>query len=230
MEKIRTLTDAQHTSMNLGLITLSGDVELKIKAICLQANCPYIFEPESTFRSFCNTVVLIAIVIQSVLLPYMISINRKITDVLKPIMFLFDCIYLFDIYLQLSTAIKGRVHTITTTSAIIIYKLKEISFLIDLMAILPFNYIAIGFGASDHVTALLEINRLLKVHRLIDFMKVKEKDLTKNYLKMQLIKYIIIYLFLSKYILVNNLYIDGLNCMQRDLKVFIVYFRAHSFL
>lgn len=213
-EKLRTLTNVQHTSMNLGLLALSEDVELKIKAICLKGQCPYIFEPNSTFRIFCDALILFAVAVQSLLLPYYISFERRMPYEFKAVMFVFDCIYVFDIYLQLSTAIKGRVHTITTISSIIVYKFKEVSFLIDLIAVLPFDYIASAMDNTEHVKALLKINRMLKLHKLIVFMKMREKDFRVNYLKVQLVKYILLYVIISKYDVKNFIY---LFCVTSDV-------------
>lgn len=186
--------------MNLGLLALSDDVELKIKAICVKSNCPYIMEPYSKFRIFCDSVVLVAVVLQSIVLPYNIAFKRKIPTSVRPVSFLFDCLYVLDIYLQLSTMIKGRVHIISTTTAIIMHRFRQLDFLIDLVAVLPTDYIGVALGASSHIEALLRINRLLKLHKLYGFMISREKDFRRDYLKIQLIKYISLYLFVSKYL------------------------------
>lgn len=192
-DKLMTLTEIQHTSMNLGLIVLSDNVELKIKAICLNAECPYVFEPSSTFKFFCSVLILIAIILQSAILPYLISFKRRIPLEFKPILFLLDCLYLFDIYLQLSTAIKGRIYTINTIGAIILYKFKQVVFLIDVIAILPLDYIADAMTASEHMVALLKINRLLKFHTVITFTKSNKNDYRSCSLKTKLQKYIMLY-------------------------------------
>lgn len=142
---------------------------------------------------------MLAIVVQSLLLPYYISFERRIPKQLNAIMFVFDCIYFFDIYLQLSTAVRGRIHTITAITSIVIYKFKEISFLVDLIAVAPLDYFAAAMNASDHTMALLKMNRMLKLHKLIAFMKTREKDFKVDYLQVKLIKYIVIYLFMGRY-------------------------------
>lgn len=190
--------------MNLGLLALAEDVELKIKAICLNAQCPYILEPQSTLRKFFSVMVILSAIFQSVVLPYYISFERKIPPTLKALLFFFDCIYLLDIYLQLTTLIRGRITTMSTFTSIMLYRFKELSFLIDIIAIFPIDYIVSAFDVSDHTEALLKLNRILKIHIFFAFIMHQEKDFRRNFLVLQLLKYMILYFFTSKYFLLNT--------------------------
>lgn len=188
-----------HTSENLDLLVLSEEVELKIQAICLNSECPFVMEPTSSFRRFCDYLILAAVLLQSAILPYNISFNREFSQIVFSMTILLDLVYFFDIYLQISTAVKRRMHSINTTERIILYKMKQISFLIDLVATIPVDYIGIMLKATPHTVVLLKINRLFKIYKLINLIQEKESNLLINSLHIRLIKHACVYILASKY-------------------------------
>lgn len=190
--------DRLHTSKNLNMLVLSEDVELKIDAICLNDTCPFVMEPTSSFRRFCDNVILAAVIIHSAILPYAIFFRREIAPFLYPILFLLDIIYFIDIYVQLSTAVKKGNLNITAPSQIIIYKLKNMFFLLDIFSSLPVDYIAMIIGSSKHTSALCKLNRLLKIYKLFFRLWDREHKLMVNTMRTLLIKYLCLYLILSK--------------------------------
>lgn len=189
--------EAGFSSEYLDLLVLSEEVELKMQVICLRGSCPFILEPNSSFRHFTHYLVLFAAVVQSILLPYDIAFNRKISSTLFTFLFVMDVIYFMDIYLKLSTALK--IHNILTShsSKIIIERLKEVNFLVDIIATIPADYSSLLFKMPTHLEALLRINRLLKIYELIRFVTTQESSIKMNSLSARLFKYLFIYGLIS---------------------------------
>lgn len=120
-------------------------MDLKIKAICLKDHCPLVMEPTSSFRQFCENINRVVILIQVIFLPYCIAFERcaKRTynnhlllnsysmlvlrgfgNKLLPFLFVLDIVYMFDIYLQISTAVRLKDVTITKTGKIIQHRYR----------------------------------------------------------------------------------------------------------
>lgn len=190
--------DHFRTSKNLDLLVLSEEVELKIQAVCLNSDCPFVLEPTSSFRRFCDYLILTAVLLQSAILPYNISFRRGFTPLLFSISILLDFVYFFDIYLQVSTAVKGKMHTISSPSKVLLYKMKRVSFLVDLAATIPIDYLSMLLKSSAHWSSLLKANRLFKIYKLINFIHQRESNLMINSLHIRLIKHACVYILTSK--------------------------------
>lgn len=74
--------------------------------ICLSTSWPWILQPESTFIMIWDTVLVFIILIVAVLYPYQICFVRKFTEASNVVMFLVDVMYIFDIILQIFTAVE----------------------------------------------------------------------------------------------------------------------------
>lgn len=178
---------------NLGLLVLSEEIELKMKAICLNNHCPFILEPNSSFQSFYNHLLLVIIFLQCMYIPYAFSFERSVDPTTFSVLFVFDCFYLLDIYIQLSTAIKHRNHTSATMFKIAAEKVKKRWFLMDLLAIMPLDYIAYIVDPKKRLVTLFKLNRLLKGYRLIMYMSKREYETTTHIIMTKFFKYILIY-------------------------------------
>lgn len=155
-----------HTSHFLGLYVLSDDVELKKKVICLRSTCPYLMESASSFRVFCEYIILGAVLIQSLLLPYLCFFPKKFTHLQTGWLYMLDLIFVFGIYLDLSTVVKSNRKTITNLSQIIIYRGKQISTLLDIFSTLPLEIVGWMISMRPHTVTLLRLNRVLRVYKV----------------------------------------------------------------
>lgn len=92
--------ETEHTSRNLDMLVLSDDFELKTKAICMNSKCPFILEPSSSFRKFCGYCILIVIIMQCILIPYLVFVIGRKDETFASLLMVFDAAYFVDIYLQ----------------------------------------------------------------------------------------------------------------------------------
>lgn len=181
-----------HTSEYLSLIVLSKDLELKTQAICLKSSCPFILEPHSSFRLFMEKLILIAVLLQSLIIPFSVAFLREIGIRLASVCFILDFLYIMDIYLKFSTAIKTKNTIVNQFGAIVLYKLKEVNFLIDILAIIPIDYL-FYIRNNQHAATLLKLNRLLKMYQILNYIVAQEKSIWYDDLKARMLKYIFIY-------------------------------------
>lgn len=192
-EAVRLDINPYYCSTHLDLLALSKKVELKMQVICLEGSCPFVLEPNSSFRIFTKYVNLFAIFMQCLILPYCIAFVRRIPDDLFFICFLLDMFYFLDIYLILSTAIKYHNRLISKPSQIVVERLKDIHFLIDILGSIPIDYVASVLSISAHAFALLKLNRLLRIHRFLKYFNSLENSLKYDDLIVQIIKYCFLY-------------------------------------
>lgn len=181
------------------MLVLSEDVELKIEAICLNERCPFVIETTSSFKRFCDNVILVAVLLHGLILPYTIFFKREITPFLYSILLLVDLIYFIDIYVQLSTSVKKGNLTITSPLYIVIHKVKDLFFILDIFSTLPVDYVALAAGSTKHVAALCKLNRLLKIYKVFNRIWDKEEELTVDPMKIRLIKYFALYTIFGEY-------------------------------
>lgn len=184
---------------NLGLLVLSGEIELKMKAICLNKHCPFVLEPQSSFQTLLNHVILFITFLQILWIPYVFSFERIISPTSFSTLFFFDIFYFLDIYLQLSTAIKHRNHTSASTLEIAVEKIRSIWFLIDVLAAVPVDYVAYVVNAKSRVVVFFKLNRLLKGYKLVMYMSQRENKIIMGILTTKFLKYVLIYVIMCKF-------------------------------
>lgn len=179
-----------HCSNYLDLLALSKEVELKMQSICLRGYCPFIMEPTSTFLQFwlyvnlaagkvCDTCcvylpppqspikhLLLLVMIQSIIIPYQISFNKGISPSAFMWCFGLDGLYFLDVYFTLSTAIKKTEVLIDKSSLILLERLKDVYFVIDVIATIPIDYFILYFTNRRYTASLLKLNRLLKMNEV----------------------------------------------------------------
>ncbi|KAI4460643.1 cyclic nucleotide-gated cation channel subunit a [Holotrichia oblita] len=78
--------DKTFNSKFLDLMVLSQEVELKVQAVCLSSKCPPVMDPNSSFRVFCEYIIIGSACIQFVLLPFAVYAHQDEMQVMKSIM------------------------------------------------------------------------------------------------------------------------------------------------
>lgn len=179
---------------------LCEEIELKMSAICLNRHCPFILEPKSSFHTVFDRILLLVILLQIIWIPYVFAFEHTLNATSFSILFLFDSFYFFDIYLQLSTAIKHKHHTVAEVLNIAVERIKHGWFLVDLLATVPVDYAAYLIQSQGKLIVLFKLNRLLKAYKLIAYMIMKENEIIVDIIRMKFMKYILIYAIMCKLI------------------------------
>ena len=186
--------DRTFTSTYLDLLVISDVVQMKVNAICLKPSCPYVMNPDSSFRVFLDYFVVSGVLLELFLLPYPVFFLRHVGTSLMPIMTILDIIYVCDVCLELTTAVKlSRGKMITKPSGILLHCSKNVSFILDIISILPYDTISNLLNISKRLASFLKIPRLVKVHKVLKLIHQYERSLFVNNLYVRLIKYILLY-------------------------------------
>lgn len=186
--------DRTFTSTYLDLLVISDVVQMKVNAICLEPSCPYVMNPDSSFRVFLDYFVVFGVLLELFLLPYPVFFLRHLSATLKPIMTIMDLIYMFDVCLELTTAVKlPRGKMITKPSGILLHCSKNMGFVLDIISIIPYSKISDLLNIPKRLTSFLKIPRLVKVHKVLKLIGQYERSLFVNTLYVRLIKYIFLY-------------------------------------
>lgn len=156
--------DATHCTEYLDLYVISEDVELKIKAVCLSSEFPFVIEPDSTAHVVWNNIHLIALLLMSILFPYWAAFSRRIPDFLLIICCILNIITSFDVIgIQMFTAIRMKGRMIANPLDIILYNCKQPSFLVDIFGTLPLGSVCYYGVTSEHIATLFMLTPLVKV-------------------------------------------------------------------
>ncbi|GJQ83461.1 hypothetical protein Trydic_g8587 [Trypoxylus dichotomus] len=177
---------------NLDLLALSDDVELQVDSICLSGSCPFIMEPDTSFRRCCDIVVIFAVLVQVYIIPKAALYHNRLTEGEMSTLFLMDVIYYLDIYLQISTAEQKNNSLIADFRAIIVIRLKQLTFLVDVLATLPLDYV-LFISSSSSFGVYFKLFRLLKVYKVIRILKHLESLFVVDMRIVTVIKYVFLY-------------------------------------
>lgn len=167
----------------------------QVEVVCLTSKFPLIMDPYSSFRRFCSVCVLVACLIQTIIIPYCAAFRRELHPGLRSFLFLLDIIYVLDIYMQITTALMQNDNMLTKFSTIMIYRIQQWTFLVDVFAILPVDYIYWSQGCSPRVFIMLKIPRIFKIYKLIRFIRNFETSMVNvNGIFIILVKYYLMWL------------------------------------
>ena len=192
--------NAAHTSQYLNLYVLSEEVELKVKVFCLKSRCPFVLDPYSNFRWLCDALILIAVILQSICLPYIIFFQKYFTIQQHGFFYLLDAFYVFGLYFRISTAIKFKGKLVSDVSEIIVYRAKQVTMLVDIVSTIPVEFICIFLECTYQTVAIMHVNRLCKIYRLFKLIKEFQLNIWIGYTTIRLLKYFLGFTF-SIYIL-----------------------------
>ncbi|KAI4458789.1 cyclic nucleotide-gated cation channel subunit a [Holotrichia oblita] len=192
-ERYQQVTE-YHTSRFIGLYVLSDDVEmLKKRVICLRSSCPYLLEPSSSFRKFCDYFVLATIIIQSLLLPYLCFFVKRLSYVQNGWLYMLDVVFIFGLYLDMSTVVKSHKKILMKVSEIIIYKGKQINTLVDIFSIIPLEILSSLMAVDSHTMTVLRLNRVLRVYKVFWVIQHAELNVWIGYIQIRLVKYFLLF-------------------------------------
>ncbi|GJQ69135.1 hypothetical protein Trydic_g6293 [Trypoxylus dichotomus] len=184
-----------HVSRFLNLYVLTDDVELKVSAICLNTKCPFVLEPQSTFRITCDYLILVAAITQSILIPYLAVFSAGLTVEQRAFLYMLDVVYVWGLYIELSTAVKVSGRMISKVHEIFIYKIKQTYTLIDIVSTIPLEFLGFLTSTDPQVEIIMHMNRVLKIYRLFRLIVLAELNVWRSYMKMRLVKFSFLFIF-----------------------------------
>ncbi|KAI4457605.1 voltage and ligand gated potassium channel [Holotrichia oblita] len=195
MEDKQKYIAPHHVSKFLNLYVLTDDVELKISAICLNSQCPFVLEPQSSFRTCFDYLILMSAIVQCVVIPYLAVFRKAMTIKERGLLYMLDVIYICGLYIEFSTAVKESGRLISKIHEIIIYKIKQTNTLIDILSTIPFEFFGFLTSTDSQIEVLMHMNRILKVYRLFRLILLAELNVWRSYIKIRLIKFSLIFIF-----------------------------------
>ncbi|GJQ67379.1 hypothetical protein Trydic_g8265 [Trypoxylus dichotomus] len=185
-----------HMSNYLNMYALSGDVELKERVICLKSTCPYVMEPTSSFSKFVGYIIVLVVVMQVIMLPYVVFFNAHMSNKNTGLFYVMDLVYIFGLYFQMSTAVKTKEVLLTEAIDIIMFKSKQMSVILDVVAVFPFEFLGYAVGSSNYTCMLMHLNRILKLHKVYTLERAAENSLLSKAVRLRLFKFTVIFAYL----------------------------------
>lgn len=182
--------DGVHTSEYLDMLVLSDDVDLKLKAIFLTKNFPFILDPDSSVAMCWQWIVVVAVLVMFVMVPLYVCFRYRV-QWLRLLLIFLDVIYILDVFVQMSTAIKLKQQTVTTVGNILLLRFKRMRFIIDIIAALPMDhYLYFCTDMSLVYINQIKLLRLLKVHKVAQVIFYYESMSWEHLLILRLVKYL----------------------------------------
>lgn len=186
----------QYTSRYLDMYVISEDLELKKNRFCLEAAWPYVMEPECDFLKLWNAFVLFLLCFDCIALPYYAAFSTDIPYLIEHLSLFNQIMFMLDTYFHLITAIKTKDVNIMTAKAIIKYRLKRVSFVVDLISAFPLGIFIRVYFDTDHLIPIYgDLLRLFKTWRALKLLGKMESDIN-NPPKMPWLRHIIVYILL----------------------------------
>lgn len=194
----------------LDLLSITDDIELVNDTYFVKRDFPVIFQPDSTLIKGWDF--LIGFISSILVLIYPILMCAMKPDHgFNLFIFYFisvTTLWLLDVYVKASTAVKTTNAFLTSMSNIIYYRLSTISFIVDLCCVFPlgFTVALITWRLNKRLIVVLEMIKLLKVYRMHTFVNRYGK---LNATSLLVIKYlrVTIYTFLLLYYSASTLYL-----------------------
>lgn len=154
---------------------------------------PFIMHPTSTIRMLWECTVLICTLYVLYYLPRFMFRNDNPAFLSMPIFETCSYVYMFDIYMQLTTAVFISDSSYTTLTTIMWYRFSTKTFLLDLLAALPFEIFTSIYvqEISPYSNVILRVNRFLKIHRILAFLEKLEENLLSYFYVIILLKYVV---------------------------------------
>ncbi|KAL1124514.1 hypothetical protein AAG570_001140 [Ranatra chinensis] len=183
--------DPTHTSRFLDLIVLSDEMELKQDRFCLRCKWPYVIDPASNFLQVWQLLTTVFIAVETFFLPYYVAFRPAIPEFFRRYLLFMTYMYIVDIYIIFSTAVKTQHSIIVEPMAIIRHRLKSLSCLLEIFSALPIGLSLWLFGSDDRFSSLMELLRLIKFWRIPKYLLFLESDLRNNILLIRLVRHFI---------------------------------------
>ncbi|KAF5288618.1 hypothetical protein FQR65_LT11989 [Abscondita terminalis] len=170
------------TAENLDLIAISERLQLVTDSVFVKSSCPCILQPNSVLVTLWDFSIAIVACTVCVILPYFAFLENSVPIWYEFYISIITVLWWIDLYLQASTAIKTPNRIIAHLESIIVYRIHSLSFLLDLFAAVPFEMFSpiIFVTSTKNNIIFLELNRVIKLQKIILIYRNWEKKLTSR--------------------------------------------------
>lgn len=173
----------------LELYIISEHIKKKTSVFtCVNSSFPWILESECYLVKYWDWYMLLLVLYVCLVYPYYIGFKRKFS---KGLLFYLQVLttisLIFNVLMSSVTAVKTKKLYITNVKGILNYRLNTLGFYLDLVSMIPFEYIVTIHSAvnyhdeyRDHLYYLCKGIKLCLVWRLSNFFENLEKKLLLN--------------------------------------------------
>lgn len=195
-----TLTKLLFCPHYLDLLVLTKQIEFMGDRIFVKTTFPCILQSESILTKIWEKFISLAVLILIFVYPLYTAFYRKMT--LSYIVFItfISLIWVLDIFIQVSTAIKARNGLITTIPEIAARKITEKLFILDVLAVIPLEvltFLITGY-TQENVLICMQLNRALKIAKIENLFPGNKKSVNTHLMLINCLKctlYLIILIY-----------------------------------
>lgn len=123
----------------LELLVLSDALEEKKDAVCLRTEFPWSIDPGASFFKLWYAVVMVTSFLPIIFYPACTAWLEEFPRSVYVASFLISGVFQVDLILRFFTAVKTKHYILTQFSAVLIHRLKEPTFYLDIIAAIPYQ-------------------------------------------------------------------------------------------
>ena len=130
----------------------------------------FVVNPRSDLYRCWETVSSVCVFLTCLIVPFQASLNSH-GSTLWAFTYIFDVLFLVDVLFRFCVGFFSK-GTLITDRSLIRRRYLRGKFLLDLLTILPLDFLVFGVGTHlrwHQTLSLLRLNRILRVHRLLSF-------------------------------------------------------------
>lgn len=176
----------------LDQIVFTEDIELNTQAIMYKKTFPFVFLHNTIVGWLWDQMIAGFALINATFYIFYVCTAKEHYGIYSFITTLISILWVMDVYLQSSTAIKTKDLFITKVTDIIIIKIKSLAFWMDIFAAMPVDVIILLIVGPVTVQAqhLFQCNRLLKSYRLFQLFSTTDVHNPSKIVKYIKIRYV----------------------------------------
>ncbi|KAK9685889.1 Cyclic nucleotide-binding domain [Popillia japonica] len=195
------------TAIYLDMLVITERIQSDVDTIFVRTSFPCILQPISILIILWEVMVVSFAIFLAFAIPIFAFVKKHATAWYRPVLYIGTIIYWCDLYVQLSTSLRTRQGVYTKFKQIAIARMQSIGFWVDMCTCIPcevFSSVVLSTITSQ-MRARLQLNRVLKLWRVIRLFKFWEEQFNANIIVIRFVKYTCIILYLS-FILFSVLY------------------------
>ena len=182
----------------LELFVLSNAFEEKRDAVCLRTNFPWSIDPTASFLRSWNTLIKFVSFFPMIVYPFSTAWLDEYPILVYKLSFVVTTIFLVDVVLKLLTAKKTKHNIITQFRSVLLQKLREPTFYLDILAAFPYQiFIILKYNElKSYEVGLFLYPAILKFHVFVTVkIPLGSYMVFMNFLKNFIIYLVCVYFF-----------------------------------